>query len=346
MGISRLCYNRTVDMLKDGTIKANWLTLKGTIIKGLPTFGSDAPYQVRSIAVKDACDAVRRAKLAYKATGKFHQVKFRAKKSPKQSLYLPKSAVRNGSIFVSILGKTLKSSEPIPEAKYDGRVVYEYGSWWIVLPVDTTTEIPKTKERVVSLDPGIRNFMTYYSQDSTGFIATNGWRKLLSYCHEIDKIISKESKATSSKKQNLKRAEKRLRRRVKFLRDELHWKTSVWLCKTYETIVLPALPAVELSKRTKRKITSKSVRALLTLSHGQFLQRLKYAAMKYGSSVVVVSEAYTSKTCTVCGHVHENLGGAKTFRCPNCGTKVSRDINGARNILLRAMVDKPAWKQA
>ena len=163
-------------MLKDGTIKASWLTLKGTIIKGLPAFGSDAPYQVRSIAVKDACDAVHRAKLAYKATGTFNQVKFRSKKSPKQSLYLPKSAVRHGSIFVSILGKTLKSSEPLPEAKYDGRVVYEYGSWWVVLPVDITTEIPKTKEHVVSLDPGIRNFITYYSDKSSGFIASDGWR--------------------------------------------------------------------------------------------------------------------------------------------------------------------------
>lgn len=333
-------------MLKDGTIKASWLTLKGTIIKGLPAFGSDAPYQVRSIAVKDACDAVHRAKLAYKTTGTFNQVKFRSKKSPKQSLYLPKSAIRNGSIFVSILGKTLKSSEPLPEAKYDGRVVYEYGSWWVVLPVDITTEIPKAKEHVVSLDPGIRNFMTYYSNKSSGFIASDGWRRLLSYCHEIDKIISKESKAPSRRKQNLRRAERRLRRRVRNLKDELHWKTAVWLCKTYETIILPAIPAGELSKRTTRKINSKSVRALLTFSHGQFLQRLKYAAMKYGSSVIVVSEAYTSKTCTVCGHVHENLGGAKVFRCPSCGSKVSRDINGARNILLRAMVDKPAWRQA
>ncbi|MBS0016844.1 MAG: transposase, partial [Arthrospira sp. SH-MAG29] len=47
--------------------------------------------------------------------------------------------------------------------------------------------------------------------------------------------------------------------------------------------------------------------------------------------------SYTSKTCTNCGHIHLRLAGAKIFQCPNCGLRIPRDVNGARNIMLRAL---------
>ncbi|WP_307731330.1 zinc ribbon domain-containing protein [Microseira wollei] len=45
----------------------------------------------------------------------------------------------------------------------------------------------------------------------------------------------------------------------------------------------------------------------------------------------------TSKTCGSCGYIHHKLGGAKVFKCPRCGVRIPRDVNGARNILLRAL---------
>ena len=51
--------------------------------------------------------------------------------------------------------------------------------------------------------------------------------------------------------------------------------------------------------------------------------------------VLIVDEAYTSKTCGMCGHIHQSLGGNKVFRCPHCSFEIDRDVNGARNILLR-----------
>ncbi|MCC3491690.1 MAG: transposase [Microcoleus sp. PH2017_16_JOR_D_A] len=66
---------------------------------------------------------------------------------------------------------------------------------------------------------------------------------------------------------------------------------------------------------------------------------IKHQADKNGSIVVDVSEAYTSKTCGNCGHIHRKLGGSKVFKCPNCQTVIGRDLNGARNILLRALSD-------
>jgi putative transposase len=51
--------------------------------------------------------------------------------------------------------------------------------------------------------------------------------------------------------------------------------------------------------------------------------------------VVIVSEAYTSKTCRRCGVIHHKLCGNKVFNCPSCRLSCDRDKHAARNILLR-----------
>ena len=40
-----------------------------------------------------------------------------------------------------------------------------------------------------------------------------------------------------------------------------------------------------------------------------FKQTLKFHGLKRGATVIDVTEEYTSKTCTKCDHVHQNLGG-------------------------------------
>jgi putative transposase len=62
----------------------------------------------------------------------------------------------------------------------------------------------------------------------------------------------------------------------------------------------------------------------------------------YNSVIVVeMSEAYTSKICGKCGHIHAKLGGNKVFKCPECGYVADRDANGAFNILLKALAGTP-----
>ena len=54
---------------------------------------------------------------------------------------------------------------------------------------------------------------------------------------------------------------------------------------------------------------------------------------EYGSELIEVTEEYTSKTCTNCGVQSENYNN-RIKKC-NCGYKINRDINGARNILIK-----------
>ena len=76
---------------------------------------------------------------------------------------------------------------------------------------------------------------------------------------------------------------------------------------------------------------------MLALSHYEFKERLKSTAKYYGRKVYECGEAYTSKTCGNCGEIDDDLNGKKIYKCRNCKIKLDRDINGARNILLRQL---------
>jgi predicted RNA-binding Zn-ribbon protein involved in translation (DUF1610 family) len=92
-------------------------------------------------------------------------------------------------------------------------------------------------------------------------------------------------------------------------------------------------------KKGKRRRATKTARAMVTLSHYRFKQMLKHQAAKHGGFVVDVTEEYTSKTCSKCGHIHTKLNGSKIFKCPECGHTLDRHFNGACNILLKALRD-------
>ena len=68
-----------------------------------------------------------------------------------------------------------------------------------------------------------------------------------------------------------------------------------------------------------------NVRKLYAWSHYKFQQRLLCKAEELCCDAYVVNEAWTSKTCTACGHIHHKLGASKTFECPSCGVVLDRD---------------------
>jgi len=138
----------------------------------------------------------------------------------------------------------------------------------------------------------------------------------------------------------MKRATNRLRLRIKNIVDEVHKKSVSWLTNHYSTIVIPKFGVSQMvmkidSRGKQRRIRRKTVRAMLTWSHYRFRHRLIYKSRVTNTHVVVCDEVYTSKTCGCCGHIHAKLGSSKLFKCPTCNFTIDRDLNGARNILLR-----------
>jgi len=112
-----------------------------------------------------------------------------------------------------------------------------------------------------------------------------------------------------------------------------------YLAKNYDVIVLPTFETSQMVVKKSRKLHSKTARAMMTWAFYQFSQTLQHLCNRYGSKLVRITEEYTSKTCTSCGHVHKKLGSSKIFKCPECGHEIPRDFNGALGIYLKALWD-------
>ena len=77
--------------------------------------------------------------------------------------------------------------------------------------------------------------------------------------------------------------------------------------------------------RGARKLRRKSVRNLLTFAHYRFQQFLLWKAWQTGKTVLLVNEAYTSRTCSWSGAIIQNLGGRRWITGSD-GTRMERDL--------------------
>jgi putative transposase len=69
---------------------------------------------------------------------------------------------------------------------------------------------------------------------------------------------------------------------------------------------------------------------------------LAYKAVLAGVDMVTVDPRNTSRTCSVCGHCEQaNRKSQAEFECRSCGHQDHADLNAARNIRARAVVNSP-----
>ncbi len=69
-------------------------------------------------------------------------------------------------------------------------------------------------------------------------------------------------------------------------------------------------------------------------TQGRVREHLTWKGEDAGIEVKQISEAYTSQTCSVCGTVRKSSRVNRgLYSCPNCGTIINADVNGAFNML-------------
>lgn len=96
--------------------------------------------------------------------------------------------------------------------------------------------------------------------------------------------------------------------------------------------------------RTEQTANKSLRRRLGNWGFFQLRQFVEYKALRAGVPVVLVDPAYTSQTCSSCGHCERaNRRSQSVFCCKHCGHSMNADENAARNIRARATC-KPALK--
>lgn len=291
-------------------------------------------------------EAVCEAELAYKQakaannTQSF-QLRYRSCRNKSQVIQFKNDAYRDGTwfpkkvkghLFCTAIGYQIPRN-----CDYGTELVYQRGHWFACFPQYIE---PKTTDshRVIALDPGNRAFLTGYDGENVLEIGKGDIGRINRLCSHLDNLLSRVALSKNKRQRYLMRkAASQMRTRIQHLVKDLHGKVASVLVNSYKLIFLPTYETSQMVLKSSRKISRKSVRNMLSWSHGKFASHIEQMAARSCVLVVRCNESYTSKTCTNCGHVHNNLGGSKIYKCPQCGQRIARDINGARNIMLRAL---------
>lgn len=349
---ARWTYNRAVDAVRSGCERSK-KALRALCVNNelweseSLAWVKQTPYDIRDEAMNDVLKAY---KTNFAAKRSQFTVNFKSRKAKSDSIaILAKHWKASGLFHPTFWGQApLIASEPLPDKlDYDCRLQRtNLNHFYLCIPrpleLRSESQAPK-RPSVIALDPGVRTFQTGYSPD--GSVTAFGDKdigRISNLCQRLDKLQSKASRPEVRHRQRyrMRKAMCRARERIANLINDCHHKVAKQLCQNYTTILLPLFETRNMVSRIKRRIDSKTARMMLTWSHYRFRQTLLSKSREYPwVEVVVVDEAFTSKTCGLCGELHQTLGANKVFVCPNCKFTVDRDANGARNILLKFLTE-------
>lgn len=346
MGTCRYVYNQALSSIKRGENKYNFQSLRndfvtykraGVINDRVKDWMLEIPKDVRAGALRDLVKAFSTS-MALLKSGNIRRfnMKYRSKRKD-ASMEIPKTAISIGKrldIYKTYLSGIKLARDKYLEdinIEYDCRLKKEGRSWYIIIPCSSVKK-STTVSDVCALDPGVRNFQTIYSGKSvTRIVPNKGLIKKLQ--SKLDLLRSLRDKGVIRKRTMDKRWSI-----IKNNIIDIHNKAISYLFRHYNTILIPRFESQEIGKRM---CSRNNRRSLFTLNHYQFLCKLiNKSKMIQGTNVIVCTEEYTSKTCGSCGIIHKNLGASEVFNCEHCGLVIDRDMNGARNILIKWLTEK------
>ncbi|NJL60759.1 MAG: transposase [Methylacidiphilales bacterium] len=195
----------------------------------------------------------------------------------------------------------------------------------MVVVVDNVNEpvIKFETSRIAGFDFGLKTFLTI--SDGTQIESPQFLKQALNKIKQASRQHSKKLKASN----NREKARKNLVRKYEDVsnhRTDWFWKLAHDLTDKFDILCFETLSLKGMQRLWGRKISD--------LAFGEFLQILEWVAQKKGKAIVFIDRWYpSSKTCSSCGHVLENLDlSVREWRCPSCQSVNGRDENAARNI--------------
>jgi len=123
----------------------------------------------------------------------------------------------------------------------------------------------------------------------------------------------------------------------RLVNDELHKiaKEIVEEAERHDAIIaIDDLKGVRKNSKSKGR---KANRKVNSMPFYKLKEYIKYKALERGILVVEVPEYNTSKQCSRCGSMNTERLSQGLFICNDCGYQVNADVNGAKNILKRAV---------
>jgi IS605 OrfB family transposase len=206
----------------------------------------------------------------------------------------------------------------------------KHGDYYINICVDLPTSPTGKTPKVIGVDLGRRDIATTSTGESW-----NG-KQIQATRDRYGKVRANvQSKRTRSSKRLLRRLSGREQRFQKWLNHNISKQLVQSARQTNATLAFEDLTNIRESLNQKRGNKTERRRT----NNWAFYQLRLFVGYKANIAsvpVVFVPPAYTSQTCSRCGHIHQVLGksyrSGKVFKCGHCGFEHDADINAANNI--------------
>lgn len=304
----------------------------------------NTPKDTRAGAVDDVCKAYTTAFTNLKKGNiKFFNMNYRKKDANNSSILiskqtikiennkikLPKSSFEKDDCYIKIGNKTLKKNKNIIIEK-DCRLVKQKGEYYLFVPILVKQKELKKPVNYCGIDPGVRTFMTCFGNN--GCIEYKHNKLLLD---KLNKKLNYLKNLRTLSFHNKKVALNKIETKKSNIINEVHWKTINSILSSNDVILYGDIKSHNIVKKSKN---SKLNQDFNDMKFYSFKQRLLYKSICYNKLVIPVNEAYTTKTCSCCGTINNNVGSSEIFNCTNCNKSVGRDVNAAKNILLKGII--------
>lgn len=213
-------------------------------------------------------------------------------------------------------------------------------SWYVSFCVQGDFALPNSGLEPVGLDLGVTASVTCSTGSVDLFpVPTMAQEKRLRW---LARKASARVKGSNRGRRALDRLAKLRRRIARRRRDAAH-KLSTRLATTHAVIAIEDLKVRRMTASAKGNLKNPGTnvrakaslnRVFLANAHADFRRMLAYKCERSGARLVAVNPAYTSQTCSQCGHcAPENRKNQAVFQCAACGLNLNADHNAALNIL-------------
>ncbi|MHB8474496.1 MAG: RNA-guided endonuclease InsQ/TnpB family protein [Gammaproteobacteria bacterium] len=200
------------------------------------------------------------------------------------------------------------------------------GRWFASFAVEQSVEALPLTGVALGVDVGLKDVLVTSAGEKSG--NPKKLRGRLRHLKRLQRGLSRKTRGSNRYRRQQHRVARLHAKIVDSRRDWLH-KQSTALVQSADVIAIEDL-FVKGMLRNRHLALSLGDAGL-----GELRRQIEYKAGWYGRVVLTAGRfTPTSKTCSCCGHVLDELTlNTRRWVCPVCGTDHDRDINAARNIL-------------